>query len=113
MASMTTRAPRLPRVPRGAEVSGQYIILPRSEYAHLRQYPTDGPYVVDAIEYSGWSIGRDLRRLRRKAGLTLAEAAARARVRPDTLSRLENGQGNPTRKTMRKLLRALGAPEDE
>ena len=110
---MTTRAPRLPRVPRGAEVSGQQIILPRSEYPRLRRYPIDGPYVVDAIEYSSWSIGRDLRRLRRKAGLTLAEAAARARVRADTLARLENGQGNPTRTTMRKILRALGAAEDE
>jgi DNA-binding phage protein len=34
--------------------------------------------------------------------------AARAKIRVETLSRLENGHGNPTLATVRSILRALG-----
>jgi transcriptional regulator with XRE-family HTH domain len=64
---------------------------------------------VDAVDFLSWSIGRDLRQLRRKARLSQAELAARAKMRAATISRLENGHGDPTGKSVRKILRALRA----
>jgi transcriptional regulator with XRE-family HTH domain len=43
--------------------------------------------------------------------MTQAETAARAGIRLETLSRLENGRANPTVATLRAILRALeGGP---
>ena len=110
---MTTRTLRSKRgVRRLTRAESKYVVLPRSEYPNLHRYPKHGGYVVDALDFTTWSIGRDLRRLRRKAGLTQAEVAARAKIRVETLSRLENGHGNPTVKTVHKILRAVGAPAD-
>ncbi len=88
-------------------VAGGYIVLPRSAYGHLRSYGGSARYVVDAIEYANWSIGRDLRRQRLAAGLTQAEVARRAGIRVETLSRLENARGNPTVATVSKIVRAI------
>jgi DNA-binding XRE family transcriptional regulator len=107
---MTTRTLRPARRLRHAtRPQSKYVVLPRSEYPRLRHYPKHAGYIVDALDFSAWSIGRDLRRQRRKAKLTQAEVAARAKIRVETLSRLENGHGNPTLKTVRKILSALGA----
>jgi len=65
------------------------------------------PRFMDALEYSMRSIGRDLIRKRRSAGLTQATVARRAGIRAETLSRLENGHGNPTVATIRRILEAL------
>ena len=54
------------------------------------------------------TFGPDLRRRRRQAGMTQAEVASRAGIRQETLSRLENGRGNPTLRTVRAILRSLG-----
>jgi transcriptional regulator with XRE-family HTH domain len=40
--------------------------------------------------------------------LTQAEVAVRAGIRLETISRLENGHGNPTMATVRRILKALG-----
>ena len=61
-----------------------------------------------AVEFGRLSIGRDLTAKRAATGLSQADVAARARIRVETLSRLENGHGNPTVATVRKILRALG-----
>ena len=81
--------------------------MPRSEYSRLRRYSEDGRYVVDAIEYSRWSMGRKLRRLRREAGLTRADVAFGAKVPLEAISRIENGQGDPPEGTVRKVVRAI------
>lgn len=109
---MTTKVTRSTKTAGRVRRAGrEYVVLPRSEY-HRRRHYKGTQYVVDALDFVNWSIGKDLRRLRRKAGLTQAEAAARAKIRVETLSRLENGHGNPTVATVRKILRALGVPED-
>ena len=110
---MTTKTIRQSKSPRSASrAAPRYVIVPRSEYPHLSRYKRDPRVVVDALEFTAWSIGRHLRRLRRKAGLSQAQVAARAKIRVETLSRLENGHGNPTVKTVERILRALGAPAD-
>lgn len=45
---------------------------------------------------------------RARAGLSTREMAARARVSPSTISRVENGHMDPTLETLRTLLRATG-----
>lgn len=83
-----------------------FYIVPRSHYIQLLREARQG--FVDAAEYTRASIGRDLRRKRRKAGMTQAEVATRAGIRTETLSRLESGIGNPTVGTLRRILKALG-----
>jgi len=87
--------------------SRKIVVLPRTEYARLHHYAGDR-YVVDAIEYSRWSIGRKLRELRREAGLTRADVALGAKLPLETISRIENGHGDPAAETtVRKLLRGI------
>lgn len=83
-----------------------FCLVPKSEYEQL-VHAAEGSY-VDASDYAKESIGRDLRRKREKTGLTQAEVAAKAGIRLETLSRLENGHGNPTFATVRRILKALG-----
>ncbi len=108
---MTIKTVRTRKTAERVRVGGRdYVLLPASEYPRVRG--TGRKVVFDALELVSWSIGRDLRRLRRKAGLSQAEVAARAKIRVETLSRLENGHGNPSVKTVQKILWAVGAPED-
>src|SRR2546428_6353614 len=89
------------------DVAGrEFVLVPAAEYRRLRRL-AEGGY-VDAIRYANLSIGRDLARVRRRARLSQVQVAARARVRVETVSRIENGRGHPTGATVRKILRALG-----
>lgn len=67
----------------------------------------DTAIYVDAIEFAKASIGRNLKRIREEAGLTQAEVAHLARMHPETISRLESGQGNPTVSTVTKIVQAI------
>ncbi len=84
-----------------------FVLIPAEEYRRLRRLADDE--VVDAVQFAKESIGRDLARLRREAGLSQAEVASRAKIRAETLSRLENAKGNPTVATIKRILTALGA----
>ena len=84
----------------------EFVILPATVYRRLARLARE-PH-PDAVAYARESIGREIARRRRAAHLSQASVAGRAGIRVETLSRLENGRGNPTLKTVRAILRALG-----
>lgn len=55
-------------------------------------------------------VARNVRRYRQERGLTLAELARRAGLSKQTLSKMEQGVGNPTVETLALLGAALGMP---
>lgn len=84
-----------------------FYLVPGAHYSRLVR--DSGRTHVHAGEYARASIGRDLRRGREKAGLTQAQVAARSGLRLETISRLENGKGNPTVSTVRRFLATFEA----
>jgi DNA-binding XRE family transcriptional regulator len=96
------------RIPRGKGVTIEgrpYVILPKEEYERLCHSAEAPP--EDASTYAVPSVGSDLRARRHKAGMTLAQVALKARIAPETLSRIENGRTNPSVGTVRSILLAL------
>lgn len=57
------------------------------------------------------SLAAKLSRRRKAAGLTQAELARRAGIRPETLNRIERGRTDPDFATVRKLVVAMDAAE--
>ena len=64
---------------------------------------------VPAGEYGRKLLARRLVLARRRAGLTQAELARRAKIRVETLNRLEKGRHNPDEATYNKIEAALRA----
>jgi len=64
-----------------------------------------------AVEYARASLARKIIKARRQAGLTQAELARRAGIRPETLNRIEKGRTTPETATIAKIERALETPE--
>src|SRR5207237_2506910 len=60
-----------------------------------------------ALEALAVIQARDILRARRKLGLSQAEVARRAGVRPETLNRIEHGRNKPSVPTIAKIDRAL------
>jgi DNA-binding XRE family transcriptional regulator len=89
-------------VPRLRIKGSIYYLVPAAHYRRLVR--DSGRELVDATDYARASIGLDLRRGREKAGLTQAQVAAKSGLRLETISRLENGKGNPTVSTVRRIL---------
>ena len=56
------------------------------------------------------AVGRAIRELRRQAGLTARDLAARAGISAAMISRIENGQVSPSLTTLEQLAAALKAP---
>jgi len=59
------------------------------------------------------SLAEKLVRRRRATGLSQAELARRAGIRPETLNRIERGHNTPDFTTVRKLVIAMNAAERE
>ncbi len=57
------------------------------------------------------SLAEKIVRRRRASGLSQAELARRAGIRPETLNRIERGKSTPDFKTVRKLVVAINAAE--
>ena len=56
------------------------------------------------------AIGREVRALRKKLGITVADLAAAASISLGMLSKIENGNTSPSLTTLQALSRALGVP---
>jgi DNA-binding XRE family transcriptional regulator len=101
-------------------LAGQrYVILPEAEYRSLRgdqEEPAlpapDAQKNYPAVEAARVVLARKLIRRRRVLGLTQAELAKLARVRVETISRLENARHSPNVATVvDKIVRALDRAE--
>ena len=66
-----------------------------------------------ALESSRVSLTRKIIRDRRRLGLTQADLARRAGIRPESLNRIERGTHSPSITTVEKIDRALAATEAE
>ena len=103
----------------------QFVVIERNEYDRLiaadagiedSELPAlprpDARGHVPAVEYGRKLLARRLILARRRAGLSQAELARRAKIRSETLNRLEKGRHNPDETTFNKIeaaLRAAGA----
>jgi DNA-binding XRE family transcriptional regulator len=83
--------------------------IDESELPPLPKLDADGNY--PAIPYARASLARKLIRRRCAAGLTQEELAKRARVRLDTVSRIERAASSPDVSTVEKIIRALEKAE--
>lgn len=106
------------------EIAGKrLVILEESDYLRLRSSRSGTPAPDaelpalpprnragrrPAAAFVLASIARDIVADRKSAGLTQQELAQRARIRQETLSRIESGKHTPTLSTLRKIDRALG-----
>lgn len=61
----------------------------------------------DALEPE-FQLIRKMIRARREAGLTQKELAERTGIQQSNISRIENGNGNPSLSTLNKLAQGLG-----
>lgn len=64
-------------------------------------------FTLEAIDFLRSSFGRIFKAKREQAGLTQKQVAKRAHVRPETVSRIEGGKGNPTVDTLARLMRSI------
>lgn len=91
----------------------RYVILPEAEYVRLQgqhdpSLPApDAKGNYPAVEALRVSLARKILRQRRTVGLTQADLARRAKIRPATLNRLEQGKHTPSIATIQKIQRAL------
>jgi len=81
-----------------------FLVVPKEHFQRLSQEPSAEP----GPAFTAAAIGRLFRQKRLQARLTQAELSRRAGIRPETLSRLENGHGNSTLATIEAIRRALG-----
>jgi len=96
----------------------EYVIVPRREYdrlsraARLPALPepdSDGAY--PALEYARISLARKIILRREAIGVTQAALARAARVRVETLCRIESGKVTPTLASIEKLDHAMSRLE--
>jgi predicted transcriptional regulator len=66
---------------------------------------------LPAVAYARASLARKIIRQRRAAGLSQVQLARRARIRPETLNRIERGKVAPAIRTVERIVRALEAAE--
>ena len=72
-----------------------------------------GNLSTDPLEMDRTTLAAKLIRRRQAAGLAQAELARRAKIRPETLNRIERGRTTPDFATVRKLVVAIDAAELE
>jgi DNA-binding XRE family transcriptional regulator len=65
------------------------------------------------VAYARISLSRKIIKARRLAGLTQADLARRAGIRPETLNRIEKGKVTPDTATIAKIERALESAQGD
>ena len=92
------------------EAEFERLLQKADEWEPLLPAPlSDGNY--PALEYMRASLARKIIRDRRRLGLTQADLARRAGIRPESLNRIERGTVSPSVPTVEKIDRALRAAE--
>src|SRR5438034_744778 len=98
------------------------VLVEESEYERLRQKADEWePLMPEPLPSGNYPApealaviqARNILRARRKLGLSQAELARRAGIRPETLNRIEHAKSKPNVKTMAKIDRALSQAEAE
>jgi DNA-binding XRE family transcriptional regulator len=96
----------------------EYVLIPRKQWESMRHgvttaplptkktspSPPDGTYGIQDVRAS---LAKKMTTRRKAAGLTQAALARMARVRVETISRLENGLHMPGTRTFDRIDRAL------
>jgi DNA-binding XRE family transcriptional regulator len=106
------------------ELAGKrWVILPEKDFKRLAAQAAEGGWPqlprpdaygdFPAVEYARASLARKIIKARRMAGLTQADLARRAGIRPETLNRIEKGKTTPDTATIAKIERALDAAQVE
>jgi DNA-binding XRE family transcriptional regulator len=106
---------------RTVELDGiRYVILRESVFQTICQKAgvgLDGFQAAEgapsSLDLNQPSLADRLTRRRRAVGLSQAELARRAGVRPETLNRIERGRVTPDFATIRKLVVAISAAEQQ
>ncbi len=107
---------------RSVELDGvRYVIVRKSVFDRLCERanvkaapaPAAGQTPETATDLDGVSLAEKLLRRRLATRLSQAELARRAGVRPETLNRIERGHTTPDFATIRKLVVAMDAAEQE
>lgn len=107
---------------RRVELDGlRYVIVRESAFEALcRRAGVDGQPaepsdrgLAGALDIDRATLAEKLLRRRRACGLSQAELARRAGIRPETLNRIERGRTTPDFRTVRKLVVAINAAEEE
>ncbi len=118
---MKTKTQRNGVLARRSVVKGErVVVLNEAEFDRLLQKAdeweprlpeadADGNY--PAVESLRVSLARSIIRDRRRLGLTQAELARRAGIRPESLNRIELGRVSPTIRTIKKIDQALTEAE--
>jgi ribosome-binding protein aMBF1 (putative translation factor) len=97
----------------------RYVILRETLFdqlcrkAGVEETPRTAAAEASALELDQTSFTAKLIRRRQAAGLSQAELARRAAIRPETLNRIERGWTTPDFATIRKLVVAMNATEQE
>ena len=106
------------------ELAGKrWVIMPEKDFKRLAAQAAEGGWPelpkpdaqgnFPAVEYARVSLARKIIKARRMAGLSQAELARRAGIRPETLNRIEKGKTTPDVATIAKIERALEAADDD
>ncbi len=103
---------------RRVELDGvRYVILRESVFEELCRrakvpvQPGPNEQGTPSEELDGANLAGKLIRRRQASGLSQAELARRAGIRPETLNRIERGRTTPDFATIRKLVLAMDAAE--
>ena len=91
----------------------RFVLVPVEQYGRLREEglvplpPVDLDGTSNAIDFARASIARRLVTDRRAAGLSQQQLAKLAKVRQETISRIESGKQTATVRVIDKLDRAI------